>query len=169
MGDSCLLSSAAAPTRRARRPKAVCCAISGTVCAFGDCQAYAATQLAARKATAAHSEMENAVDTTKHEQCYFVETVLGMRECDAKQLSLPKRRAEVLEEADQDIAYEVRGLFGISQSDADRAGYDTRWVRLRDLLETIDFETLDEALGEYERSVHHRMKRARLEAHDAAK
>ena len=37
-------------------------------------------------------------------------------------------------------------------------------VRLADLLATIDYETLDVALGEYERSVHQRMKRARLQA-----
>ena len=44
-----------------------------------------------------------------------MESVLGVRECDSKQLNVPKRRAEVLEEADLDIAYEVLGLFGISE------------------------------------------------------
>ena len=35
---------------------------------------------------------------------------------------------------------------------------------MKDLLSTIDYVTLDESLGEYERSVHHRMKRARQQA-----
>ena len=119
--------------------------LDGTVCSYGACQAFAATQVAARRATMANAATADATDNT--EQCYFVESVLGVRECDPKQLSVSKCRAEVLEPEDQDIAYEVRGLFGISESDADRAGYDTRWVRLADLLATIDYETLDVALG----------------------
>ena len=46
--------------------------------------------------------------------------MIGVRECDLKQLGVLKRRAAALEEADQDIADQVRGLFGISESDADR-------------------------------------------------
>ena len=38
---------------------------------------------------------------------YFVESVLGVRECDPKHLSVPKRRAEVLEPEDHNIAHEV--------------------------------------------------------------
>jgi hypothetical protein len=47
-----------------------------------------------------------------------------VRECEPKRLSATKRRSEVLDEAYQDIAYDVCGLFGVS-ADADRAGYDT--------------------------------------------
>ena len=81
--------------------------LDGTVCAFGACQAFAATQVAARRAMAVQDVAADGADAA--EQCYFVESVLGVRECDPKQLSVPKRRAEALDAEDQDIAYEVRG------------------------------------------------------------
>ena len=99
--------------------------LDGTVCSFGTCQAFAATQVANR-ATAAHSSASAADGADEAERCYFVESVLGVRECEPKQLSATKRRAEVLDEAYQDIAYDVCGLFGVSEADADRADYDTR-------------------------------------------
>ena len=100
--------------------------LDGTVCSFGTCQAFAATQVAACRATAAHSSASAADGADEAERCYFVESVLGVRKCEPKQLSATKRRAEVLDEAYQDIAYDVCGLFGVSEADADRADYDTR-------------------------------------------
>ena len=91
-----------------------CCArlyyLDGTVCSFGTCQAFAATQVANR-ATAAHSSASAADGADEAERCYFVESVLGVRECEPKQLSATKRRAEVLDEAYQDIAQRVRPVW----------------------------------------------------------
>merc|ERR1712224_244220 len=156
--NTCPQGSAAVPIRPKAPEGRLLRFLDNTVCSFGACQTFAATQVAARRAMATGTSTADAADST--EQCYFVESVLGVRECDAKQLSVPKRRAEELDESDEDIAYQVRRLFGVSERDADRAGYDTRWVRLHDLLSTIKYETLDEVLDEYERSVHHRMKRS---------
>ena len=68
-----------------------CCArlyyLDGTVCSFGTCQAFVATQVAACRATAAHSAASAADGADEAERCYFVESVLGVRECEPKQLS----------------------------------------------------------------------------------
>ena len=100
------------------------------------------------------------------EQCFHLEQILGVRECEPTELSVPKRRAEELDENDQAISYEVRGQFGMDETDAQRAGFDTRWVRLTDLIKTIEYEALDDALSKYELSVYHRMKRARVDAYN---
>ena len=136
--------------------------LSGTVCSYGACQRYASAQITER-------QMANAADdaTESAEQCFVVDRVLGVRECEPKQLTLPKRRAAELQEEDVDICYEIRGQFGVDEADALRAGFDTRWVRLADLLDTIEYESLDEALSAYEHSVQPRMKRARVDAHNA--
>ena len=92
-----------------------CCArlhyLDDTACSFGTCQAFAATQVAACRARAAHSSASVADGAGEAERCYFVESVLGVRECEPKQLSATKRRAEVLDEAYQDIAQRVRPVW----------------------------------------------------------
>ena len=138
--------------------------LNNTVCAFGTCQAYATEQVAARRSATASAAAGQPVGPM--EQCFHLEQILGVRECEPTELSVPKRRAEELDEDDQAISYEVRGQFGMDETDAQRAGFDTRWVRLTDLIKTIEYEALDDALSKYELSVHHRMKRARVDAYN---
>ena len=87
-----------------------------------------------------------------------------MREFDPTEFSVPKRRAEELDE--EAISYEVRGQFGMDETDAQRAGLISRWVQLTDLIRTIEYEALDASLYEYELPVHYRLKRARVDAYN---
>ena len=128
--------------------------LNHTVCSYGPCQAYASAQVAARRAEGAQGTTDQQAGST--EQCYVIERVLGVRDCDSHEMSLVSRRAEALQGDDEVVAYQVRGQFGVSHTDAIRAGYDTRWVLLAHLIDTVEYDKLDEALSQYERNVHGR-------------
>ena len=51
-------------------------------------------------------------------------------------------------------------------SAARRQSVGLRWVRLTDLIKSIEHEALDDAVSEYDLSVDHRMVRARVDAYN---
>ena len=69
-------------------------------------QAYASAQVAARRAEGAQGTTDQQAGST--EQCYVIERVLGVRDCDSHEMSLVSRRAEALQGDDEVVAYQVR-------------------------------------------------------------
>eukprot|EP00966_Prymnesium_polylepis_P224210 5186801-Prymnesium_polylepis.3 len=97
--------------------------LNNTVCCrtAHACQAYESAQVAVRRAHAVHDDVED-----QPEQCYVIERERFWRS--RMRLERPERaeasRGGSLSKQDQDIAYQVRGQFGVDEADARRS-----WIR----------------------------------------